>query len=71
MTSLFDDMKEGLEEAIAFANGEGPARVTSFEPKTLDKMTREELNAKLQHSYEQSLRGEVRPYQEVFKSIGN
>ena len=31
MTSLFDDLKEGLQEAIAFAKGEGPARVTRFE----------------------------------------
>ena len=31
MTSLFDDLKEGLEEVIAFAKGEGPARVTRSE----------------------------------------
>ena len=31
MTSLFDNLKEGLEEVIAFAKGEGPARVTRSE----------------------------------------
>ena len=29
-------------------------------------MTKDELDAKLQHSYDQSLRGEGRPFEDVF-----
>ena len=39
------------------------------EPRTLDTMTDAELNAKLQHSYEQSLAGEGRPFNEVFDEL--
>ena len=43
MTSLFDDLKEGLQEAIAFAKGEGPARVTRFEIETVITYTNTEI----------------------------
>ena len=39
------------------------------EPQTLDTMSAPELNAKLQHSYEQSLAGESRPFAEAFDEI--
>ena len=39
------------------------------EIKTLDAMSNAELNAKLQHSYEQSLAGEGRPFAEVFDEL--
>ena len=39
------------------------------EPRTLDAMTEEELNAKLEHSYEQSLAGEGLPFEEVFDEL--
>ena len=39
------------------------------EPKTLDVLTDAELNAKLQHSYAQSLAGEGRPFEEVFDEL--
>ena len=39
------------------------------EPRTLDSMTEAELNAKLEHSYRQSLSGEGRPYEEVFDEL--
>ncbi|MBR2188425.1 MAG: AraC family ligand binding domain-containing protein [Eubacterium sp.] len=38
-------------------------------PKTLDVMTRSELDQKLQHSYEQSLAGEGRPFADVFDDL--
>ena len=38
-------------------------------PKTLEDMSAEELNAKLQHSYEQSLSGQGRPFQDVFNEL--
>lgn len=39
------------------------------EPKTLDSMSDTELNAKLQHSYELSLAGEGRPFDEIFDEL--
>ncbi len=39
------------------------------EPQTFDSLSPAELNAKLQHSYEQSLAGEGRPYAEVFDEL--
>ena len=39
------------------------------QPKTLDLMSEEELNEKLEHSYQQSLRGEGRPLDEVFDEL--
>lgn len=39
------------------------------EPLTMDAMSESELNARLQHSYEQSLAGEGRPYKEVFEEL--
>ena len=43
MTSLFDDLKEGLQEAIAFAKGEDPARVTRFEIEPVITYTNVEI----------------------------
>lgn len=37
-------------------------------PETGDSLTHAELNAKLQHSYEQSLEGKGRPFEEVLFS---
>ena len=39
------------------------------EPETLDTLSQAELDTKLQHSYEQSLSGEGRPYREVFDEL--
>ena len=38
-------------------------------PQTEDNLTDAELNAKLQHSYEQSLAGKGRPFDEVFDDL--
>ena len=38
-------------------------------PTTLDTMSREKFDAMLQHSYEQSLAGEGRPFEEVFDEL--
>lgn len=38
-------------------------------PKAADEMSRAELDAKLAHSYDQSIAGEGRPYQEVFDDL--
>ena len=39
------------------------------EPRTLDSMSRGELDSMLQHSYEQSLAGKGRPFEEVFDEL--
>jgi len=39
------------------------------EPTTLDMMSEDTLNKKLHHSYEQSIKGKGRPYEEVFDEI--
>ena len=39
------------------------------EPETLDTLSQVALDAKLQHSYEQSLAEEGRPYHEVFDEL--
>ena len=38
-------------------------------PQTMDSMSASELDAKLQHSYEQSLAGEGKPFTEVFDAL--
>lgn len=38
-------------------------------PKAADEMSRSELDAKLTHSYEQSLAGKGRPFQDVFDDL--
>ena len=43
MTSLFDDLKQGLQEAIDFANGNGPARVTTYIIEPVKELDKEEI----------------------------
>ena len=42
MTSLFEDLKQGLQEAIDFANGTGPARVTTYVIEPVKELNNEE-----------------------------
>ena len=39
------------------------------EPDTLDSLSEAELNAKFQHSYEQSLAGKGLPFEQVFDAL--
>lgn len=39
------------------------------EPKTLDTLSDFELNAKIQHSYKQSIEGKGKPFEEVFDDL--
>lgn len=39
------------------------------EPETLDTLSSDKLDAKLQHSYEQSVAGDGRPYNDVFDEL--
>lgn len=38
-------------------------------PVTIDTMSLDELNKKLEHSYQQSIEGKGRPFAEVFDEI--
>ena len=58
-----------LYRQIIYRHGVPFALTIPAEPKTLDSMTETEWNAKLQHSYEQSLTGEGRPFEEVFDEL--
>lgn len=58
-----------LYRQIIFRHGIPFSLMLPQEPKTLDAMSETELNAKLQHSYEQSLNGDGRPFAEVFDEL--
>ena len=60
---------DSLYRQVIFTRGIPFSLTIPTEPKTLDSMTSDELNTKLQHSYEQSLAGEGRPYTEVFDEL--
>ena len=58
-----------LYRQIIYKHGVPFPLMLPSEPKTLDSMTNEQINIKLQHSYEQSLLGEGRPANEVFDEV--
>lgn len=58
-----------LYRQIIYRNGIPFSLVIPEEPKTLDMMTDAELNARLQHSYDQSVKGEGRPFDDVFDEL--
>ena len=58
-----------LYRQIIYRHGVPFSLTIPQEPRTLDTMSDAELNAKLQHSYEQSLAGEGMPYNEVFDEL--
>ncbi len=60
-----------MKDAIVNAWEDSGAKTgeTPRQPQTLDTMTDAELNAKLQHSYEQATTGKGRPFREVFDEL--
>ncbi len=60
-----------LYRQIILRNGLPFSVTIPVAPPTLDTMTREEFDAMLQHSYEQSLAGEGVPLDEAFRSLRN
>ena len=58
-----------LYRQIIYRRGVPFALTVPAEPKTLDVMMGTELDAKLEHSYTQSLAGEGRPYGDVFDAL--
>lgn len=55
-----------LYRQIIFRHGIPFSLTVPAEPKTIDVLTDAELEAKLQHSYDQSIAGEGRPLAAVF-----
>lgn len=58
-----------LYRQIIYRNGIPFSLTLPTEPETLDMMTMEELNKKLQHSYDQSLTGAGRDFNSVFDEL--
>ncbi len=58
-----------LYRQIIYKQGVPFSLTVPREPKTLDAMSDAEFNAKLQHSYDQSLSGEGRPFNLVFDEL--
>lgn len=58
-----------LYRQIIFRNGVPFSLTIPSTPKTMDSLSEEELNAKLQHSYEQSMSGEGKAFAEVFDDL--
>ncbi|MBQ7416474.1 MAG: type II toxin-antitoxin system RelB/DinJ family antitoxin [Acidaminococcaceae bacterium] len=58
-----------LYRQIIFTKGIPFSLTIPSEPRTLDSMSRAELDKMLQHSYKQSLTGQGRPYEEVFDEL--
>ena len=58
-----------LYRQIIFTKGIPFSLTIPSEPRTLDSMSRAELDKMLQHSYDQSLTGQGRPYEEVFDEL--
>ena len=58
-----------LYRQIIFRRGVPFALTVPAEPKTLDSMTSAEFDARLGHSYAQSLTCEGRPYEDVFDEL--
>ena len=58
-----------LYRQIIYQRGVPFSLTVPREPATLDNMSEEEFNAKLRHSYEQSLHGESKPYAQVFDAL--
>lgn len=58
-----------LYRQIIYHNGIPFSLTIPAAPATLDSLSREDLDAKLQHSYEQAVSGSHRPAEEVFLEI--
>ncbi len=58
-----------LYHQIILQNGVPFSLTIPNRPKTLDEMSKAELDAKLQHSYDQALSGQGRPATEVFDEL--
>ena len=58
-----------LYRQIIYCKGIPFSLTIPSEPRTLDDMSVAELDAKLQHSYDQALAGEGRPMETVFNEL--
>lgn len=60
---------DSLYRQIIYKNGIPFSLTLPSQPRALDDLSKAELDAKLRHSYEQSLAGEGRPFREVFDEL--
>ena len=58
-----------LYRQIIYKHGVPFSLTVPQEPKTLDSMSDTEFDAMLMHSYEQSLSGEGKPFEQVFDEL--
>lgn len=58
-----------LYRQIIYRNGIPFSLTLPAEPKTMDRTSAAALDAKLRHSYEQSVAEKCRPYDEVFDEL--
>lgn len=58
-----------LYRQIIYSHGVPFSLTIPAVPQTLDSLSADELNAKLQHSYQQSLSDEGKPFNEVFDAL--
>ena len=58
-----------LYRQIIFMHGIPFSLTVPSEPQTMDSMSESEFNAKLQRSYEQSLAGQGRSFNQVFNEL--
>ena len=58
-----------LYRQIIYHHGVPFSLTIPTEPRTVDAMSDDELDAKLQHSYAQAIAGEGRPMSEVFDDL--
>ena len=58
-----------LYRQIIYRHGVPFSLIIPSEPKTIDSMTRDDLDAKLLHSYQQSIAGEGRSVNDVFDNL--
>lgn len=58
-----------LYRQIIYKHGVPFSLTVPQEPKTLDSMSDTEFSAMLMHSYEQSLSGEGKPFEQVFDEL--
>lgn len=58
-----------LYRQIIYKHGVPFSLTIPTEPKTMDSLSTEELNEKLEHSYQQAVSGEGRPFIDVFDDL--
>lgn len=51
MSNLYEDLKEGLEQALAFTEGKGTARVVKYVIEPVKELNKDEIKAVRNNAY--------------------